>query len=377
MSIIIIAPVHAWDDVRVFKKQAVSLAKSGFDVKLIARIEKKDFIDGVEVIPPAGSSKNRFLRFLSIPLISFQALFLKGKVYHLHNPDTIPIAFFLRFFGNKIIYDTHEDFTQRILSRYWLPKILRGFIAWAVGKAEVLTARVAQASIATQQEVAERLGNKCLIIKNLPRVDDELIEQVSKLTNQINGKGCSLRVVYIGGVSPARGLYEMVDALPKVNEEINCRLWLIGRAQQEFLESASKRKGWDYVDYFSKMAQEKAFAYVKKSDIGLIYINDVGGHAMIDPNKIYEYMTFSRPFVASNFKKWREDFEGINAGVFIEPGSSDKLSESLLKLARLDKKELEKMGNNGKKFVDQNNWEKEYQRLLKIYEGILGCHSAS
>ncbi|QEA39735.1 glycosyltransferase family 4 protein [Pistricoccus aurantiacus] len=377
MSIIIIAPVHAWDDVRVFKKQAVSLARSGFDVKLIARIEKKDFIDGVEVIPPAGSSKNRFLRFLSIPLISFQALFLKGEIYHLHNPDTIPIAFFLRLFGSKIIYDTHEDFTQRILSRYWLPKILRGFFAWAVGRAEVLTARVAQASIATQREVAERLGNKCLIIKNLPRVDDELIEQVSKLTNQINDKGCIFRVVYIGGVSPARGLYEMVDALPKVNEEIDCRLWLIGRAQQEFLESASKRKGWDYVDYFSKMAQEKAFAYVKKSDIGLIYINDVGGHAMIDPNKIYEYMTFSKPFVASNFKKWREDFEGINAGVFIEPGSSDKLSESLLKLARLDKKELEKMGNNGKKFVDHNNWEKEYQRLLKIYEGILGCHSAS
>src|SRR5690606_28074188 len=123
---------------------------------------------------------------------------------------------------------THEDFTLRLLTRPWIPKLLRKTLSVCVGYLEALTARRCEASIATQPEVAMRLGLNAHIISNAPRIDRAIMSKVQGEASTIGDKGCDFRLVYIGGVGPTRGLYEMVEALPLINKTMDCRLWLIG-----------------------------------------------------------------------------------------------------------------------------------------------------
>ncbi|MDX1405860.1 MAG: hypothetical protein R3192_15045, partial [Woeseiaceae bacterium] len=90
-KVCVVAPVHVWDDVRVFQKEATTLARAGYRVTLIAKAQSRFIHNGIEVIPSISSSEFRLVRFLLLPLVAIQALLQNANIYHLHNPDTIPI----------------------------------------------------------------------------------------------------------------------------------------------------------------------------------------------------------------------------------------------------------------------------------------------
>ena len=345
------------------------MADAGYQVSLIARTPSPQTINGVKIIPSIGSSRYRLLRFLLLPAVGVQALLQNAEIYHLHNPDTLPIAVLLRIFGKKVVYDTHEDFSRKILVKKWIPKLLRRPLAFLVGKSESLISTIVTASIATQQNVVERLKNNALLLGNPPRVNEELYARVSKLAREIDGQECRVRAIYIGHISRPRGLYEMVDALAIANETARVRLWLIGPADKDDLDSASDRPGWKYVDYMPRMAQELAFAYVERADVGLIVIRDVGGYASTDPNKLYEYMMFGTPFIASAFDAWKDKLADIDAGWFVEPGSANEIADVLQKISENGKIAMDK-GARGKKVTGLYNWETESKKLLELYSEL-------
>jgi len=345
------------------------LADAGYQVSLIARTPSPQIIDGVKIIPCIGGSKYRLLRFLLLPAIGVQALLQNAEIYHLHNPDTLPIVVFLRIFGKKVIYDTHEDFSRKILIKTWIPRLLRRPLAFFVSKSESLISTISTASIATQQDVVERLNNNVLLLGNPPRVNEELYARVSKLAEEIDGHECQVRAIYIGQMNRARGLYEMVDALAIANKTTHVRLWLIGPADKDDLDGASSRAGWKYVDYIPRMAQESAFAYVERADVGLVVIRDVGGYASTEPNKLYEYMMFGKPFIASAFDAWKEKLADTDAGWFVEQESADEIANVLRKISE-NGDVATKKGASGKKFTRSYNWETESQKLLALYSEI-------
>lgn len=372
MKVTILAPVHPWDDVRIFHKQALSLSESGFEVSVIAKSEKARDYSNIKIIPANSSYVTRAHRFLSIPRIALQALDHKADIYHLHNPDTIPIAILLKLLGKKVIYDTHEDFSQRILAREWIPLKYRKVIAKAVSSLEILTARLCDGSIATQQDVVERLGDKCLLLGNSPRVNDSLIAGVKNIAEQMPRQDFDLfRLIYIGGIAESRGVFEMIDSLETINQKVNCRLWLIGPISDELLSRIQNLPGWKFVDFIHRIPQEEAFAYLYLSDVGLIYLKDIADHRKSDANKIYEYMTFGKPFIASNFPLWVNKLGSIDAGVFIEPDSSYKLAEAVTKLYDMPKADRKAMGKRGIAYTKDNSWEKDFNKLLKMYKRIL------
>jgi glycosyltransferase involved in cell wall biosynthesis len=345
------------------------LADAGYQVSLIARTPSPQSINGVRIIPSIGSSRYRLLRFLLLPAVGVQALLQNAEIYHLHNPDTLPLVILLRIFGKKVIYDTHEDFSRKILVKSWIPKLLRRPLAFLVGKSESLVSNIATASIATQQDVVERLKNDALLLGNPPRVNEELYARVSRLAQGIDSQECRVRAIYIGHISRSRGLYEMVDALAIANKTTHVRLWLIGPADKEDLDSASNRPGWKYVDYMPSMAQESAFAYVERADVGLVVVRNVGGYASTDPNKLYEYMMFGKPFIASAFDAWKDKLADIDAGWFVEPGSANEIADVLLEISENGQIATNK-GARGKKFTRSYNWETESQKLLELYSGL-------
>jgi glycosyltransferase involved in cell wall biosynthesis len=371
-TVCVVAPVHNWDDVRVFQKEARTLVQAGYRVTLITRASRPHDFGGIRILPARTVTSSRFLRFLALPAVFIQALRINADVYHLHNPDTLMIAAGLKMLGRKCIYDTHEDFSRRILARTWLPRPIRPIMARAVTLVERISSRYVDACIVTQPEVLSRLSRSTVVIGNPPRLDPALFARVKRLSKSIRKDFSGLRAVYIGSITPERGLFEMVQALEIANAAVPVRLWLIGPCSRADLRAATTLPGWQYVDYIAPQPQEQAFAYLLHADVGLIVLRDVGDHATTDPNKLYEYLAFGLPFIASNFQRWRERLDGVTAGLYVKPGDANALAEAEIEMAR-DPAKREQMGQRGRAFVQAYNWENESIKLLELYRQVLSA----
>ena len=260
-SICIVAPVHYYDDVRVFQKQAVSLAANNFNVKLYSRAEYNFSKYGVRVIA-VPIFKGRLKRFLYLPLLLIKLALDKSDVYLLHNPDTLPLLFGLKLLGRNVVYDTHEDFSKRILMRSWLPGILRPTLARLIEYSEKLAYLVSDAFIVTQSTLVEKYGSSTFLVENAPIVTDELFKSVaaSYAGNKLSKLQSGLRLVYVGGISIDRGIIDILNGLTILNQNFFCELILVGPVSTELLIEMKKHKSWKYVSYKGVLAQHDAFA---------------------------------------------------------------------------------------------------------------------
>lgn len=242
VKVVILAPVHQYSDIRVFEKQAKSLATEGYDVVLIAQSEQDHVECGVRVVP-APKYNSRLVRFGLLFKVLIMALEQKGDIYHLHNPDTLPLALLLKICGKKVVYDVHEDFNQKILIKHWIPAVLRKPIASMVTFLEKTVAKVVDCVIVTQEEVGDRMSGKAVVIENAPIIDGDTIERAKLAMGAIAKDNFNFRLIYIGIVTRTKGLFSMLAMLDKLSCKLSCRIWLIGPCLDVELQEARSKAG--------------------------------------------------------------------------------------------------------------------------------------
>ncbi len=367
-SVLILAPNHrAWGN-RVVREMEV-LSTYGFNVTAFMRTQPKVKTNSVEVLNvlrPGG----RLHRLLSLPYLAFKALLYGADVYHLHNPDMVVVAFILKMFGKKVIYDTHEDYSKRLLLRSWIPDLLKKPLTMIVTRSEKLLSYIADATFVTQENQVKQFGRKAYLLRNAPYLTDELLTKIEELRVSIMNEHDVFRLVYIGGLSRHRGLFTMLDALEILNRNFLVRLWLAGPDLEGCLEEAKCHPAWQFVDYLDVLRHENALAYISRADLGLAVLSDVGDHKAARPSKLFEYMAMGCPFVASDFRLWREFIEPYQAGWWIEPDDAKILTDTIIE-ASISLDELKSRGNQGKEFISEFNWKNESRILLDVYNKIL------
>ncbi len=379
LKVVIVTPAHAtYADIRIFQKEARSLAANGYDVTLFAQAEGQlePFREaGIHIVPLSYSTRGHLV--FGLPRLFVRLLRENADVYHLHNPFSIPLVVALKTFRRKVIYDVHEDYFERIRIRAWLPKLLRAPVAHMVVGAERLVGGVVDGAIATQPEVVARLGPRAILLENAPLVDDAIVVRSEEFARQIpdevaNPDG-SLRIIYAGSVSRVRGLSTMMEALGLVNESTPARLWLVGPPDDETgLDEAMNHPAWPHVDFLGRLEhQHEVFGYMQRSDVGLALFRDHGGYARISSNKLYEYLASGIPFVASAFPAWKERLASVNAGFFCEPTDAQCVARKLVFLAR-NPGEAHQMAERGLRFIRiEFNWDTDKAKLLSLYEDVL------
>src|SRR2546421_1118597 len=140
--------VHPPDDSRIFHKECRTLAATGYEVILVAPECGRESRDGVKFhsIPRVENRSARIV--LSTTRALKIALALDADLYHFHDPELLPVGVALRALGKTVIYDAHEHLPQQILSKPWIPRRLRRFVAQNVGVAEWLFSRTLSGVIA-------------------------------------------------------------------------------------------------------------------------------------------------------------------------------------------------------------------------------------
>jgi glycosyltransferase involved in cell wall biosynthesis len=343
---------------------------AGYKVTALVKANKKEFRDDICFIGMAPCH-SRLRRFARLPAIFFRALKIKADVYHLHNPDMIPVAFLLKLLGKKVVYDTHEDFSQRLLMRAWIPRLIRPALCSQITKSERLLSHLADATLVTQDHQLADFSNKTYLIRNAPHVTREIYSQVESYEENIVHDDGAFRLIYAGQITRPRGLFVMLDAMETLKQKgLSTRLWLLGEFKLPLRIEAQQHPAWELVDYLGVQRQEKVFAYMKSANLGLALLSDIGDHKTAYPNKVLEYAYWHLPFIASNFRLWQSMFAN-SVGIWIEPDNPDSLALQIEKLVTNPKsyQALKESFSDTKPTVE---WKRESQKLITLYEQLLG-----
>jgi glycosyltransferase involved in cell wall biosynthesis len=166
-EIVLVSSGHRALDHRIFDKEARTLAKH-FRVRVVAWHPRDETRQGVQItaLAPYHSRIDRFLRR---PLTCYRAARGEGpRVVILHDAELLVWAPVARALGWRVIYDAHEDFSQLMLRRKWMPGALRPVVGRLGVVEKQLSAACAGVMGATQALVENFDHPRRLAVHNLP-----------------------------------------------------------------------------------------------------------------------------------------------------------------------------------------------------------------
>jgi glycosyltransferase involved in cell wall biosynthesis len=366
----LLTSAHPAFDIRIFHKQARSLAKSGYDVILITQEGKSQVLDGVRLIA-LPKPKGRLRRMLGTSRMLRVALRQRAEVYHFHDPELIPVGLLLKLLtGKAVVYDVHEDYPKFIAIKHWLPKPLRRLTAAVFGIFEQLSSCFFDAVLAATEDIATNFCRhpRVVTVKNYPL----RIETPPGPAGQISTGG-RITLIYIGTLSVVAGIAQIVEALAYVDGDFDVCLKLAGRfAEDGCRERIAASNQARRVEYLGWLDQAEVLKQLSCAHIGLACLLPIPQYVTSEPNKLFEYMQSGLPVVASDFPLWGEIIEGVHCGVVVDPQDSQAIGRAISDLLA-DPELMREMGQNGQRAVRQTyNWDGQNEKLLQIYATIMG-----
>ncbi|MBA2877228.1 glycosyltransferase involved in cell wall biosynthesis [Anoxybacillus kamchatkensis] len=371
MRVCHLTSVHPAEDIRIFVKECQSLVSAGHEVILVVANESPRVINGVKIVGVHAPAKNRLMRMLKATYEVYkQALKEDAEVYHFHDPELIPIGLLLKGKGKKVVYDVHEDVPEQVLSKQWIPSLLRKPISFLVKAVEKFASKRFDAIVTATPTINERFktyNERSITVHNYP-ILNELIDPNLDISKKQFEKPS---IVYIGGITELRGIREMVQAIETINKDQHVQLHLAGKFSPPELEiKMRKLPAWQYVNYLGWLNRQQIKQCLSDATLGLVLLHPEPRYVVSYPIKLFEYMSAGIPVVASNFPLWKEIVESSGCGKCVDPLNVDEISETIRWFLNHPEKAKE-MGMNGRKAIEEKyNWESESSVLIRLYDEL-------
>ncbi len=404
-------------DIRVLK-EAQSLAKAGWSVKILALAEKgaphTEEFDGVIVHrlsrsgamsrrPPdaarfenaqLGSNGSRPMEaFLSIarrarrmglhlirPLWRLQRFLgfyracyryarrAPAHVYHAHDLNTLPAAWWCkRRIGGKLVYDAHELFTECSWQTGFSRKL------WTLLERRLI--RDCNRVITVCGSIADELLNRYgidppVVVRNCPLPPKTPISRHrSHLRNATGIRDDVPLILYHGGFLPNRGLRNLFKAVPHFDHGSLVMMgW--GKMEAELRALADALKLNDRIHFLPPVPQEDLIAWTASADIGIIPYRAVGLNNYYScPNKLFEYVNAGLAVAGSAFPEIRKIIEEYDIGATFDPEEPVDIARALNYMLNDDHR-LQQQKENAGRAAAVLNWHCEAEQLIDLYAGL-------
>lgn len=366
-----VTTVHWRGDTRIRVKEVASLARS-FDAPVALVVQDGKGPEGPEhgprIIDSGPRPQGRILRMTVGSWRMWKTLRgLRPTIVHFHDPELIFLGLVMKGSGARVIYDVHEDVPRQILTKDWIPRLLRPLVAGAVEVIETVTCRAFDAIVPATPKIGERFPPRStVVVQNFP-IRDELFT-----TSSVSYAQRRPSVAYVGDISSARAAFEMVEAMGLLPSDIPCTLELAGGFSPPDLQrELEARPGWGRVRYHGWAKRPEVANILGQVRAGLVLLHPEPNYTEAYPNKMFEYMAAGLPVVASDFPLWREIVSGTGAGLLADPQDPVAIAGAVQWLLE-HPEEAEAMGRRGRQAIEQRfNWQREEEKLLALYRRML------
>lgn len=358
------------NDIRVFHKECVSLAKAGYDVTIVCPNAKDEDVQGVHIRGVKYDERGDFSRFTKLPKLLYEkALEVDADIYHFNDPASIRYGVKLKKGGKKVIFDAFEDHGSLWMNR---GTGIKGLINKAIGKwyesYEKKQCAKFDAILCCYHWTKDRLQQvnpNCELVFNFPIVNAEEIKEPKGVSGQ------KPSICYAGTMSDAWNIPTVIDAIEGSNIQFN----LAGWTADDLMDRIKQQKGWKNVNFFGKLLRNEVVEKVyNHSDIGIaLYHYSPICHGKVgnmSNNKLFEYMLMGMPVVCTDFDLWKDVIEKNHCGICVNPSDKKAIREAIEYIASHLVGALE-MGKNGQRMVlNEYNWASQEKILLDVYNRL-------
>ncbi len=360
-----LSTVHRPTDTRIFQKEARTLAEAGYPVTVVAPAGKDEEQEGIRIRALRGPDRG-WKRFTRTNPEAFRLArsYPEETIFHIHDPELLITAFALKRRGYRVIYDVHEDTPVWIRYQSWIPLSMRPLLSRFFAYLEARAARTLDGIVAATPTIAQRLeGPQTILLRNFPR-KARFTEMLSVPYNVR-----PLQLFYAGGLSVARGLWEMLDTVKQLRVWQPVTLLLAGAFYPPGLEQEVRHHpAWKAVNFLGWQGPEVLTAHMARSRVGLALLHPIAHYREAYPTKIFEYMAAGLPFVVTDLPAIRPFVEDV--GLLVDPRDRAAVIEAVRYLLMYPEK-AQAMGERGRtRFLQELNWEEESTRLLALYERV-------
>ncbi|MYM91687.1 glycosyltransferase [Rugamonas sp. FT82W] len=364
-----LSSVHRGLDIRIYRKQCLSLARAGHDVHLVIDATASEATEAAaagitlhRLVSPGGCG--RAWRMLVHAWRTYRiAKALDAQLYHIHDPELIPCGVLLAWQGKQVVIDLHEDLSADIQSKQWIPGPLRHAVGVAARAIEHFGARRCAAVIGATPHIAalfRHSAKRVAVIHNYPMIDE--------LAAPVQGRRARDSVCYVGAINEMRGIRQIVQAL----DLSSCKLLLAGRFDSAALRGElAACPGWRHVEECGFVDRAGVAAIMARSFCGLVTLRPEPNFMNALPIKLFEYMSAGLPVIASGFPLWRGIIEAADCGLCVDPGKPGEIA-CAISFLRSNPALAEKLGANGRRAIESTyRWDREAVSLLSLYRELL------
>ncbi len=309
--LLVLTTVHHPDDVRIRGKLVEALRRD-WQITYACRAPGPQNLEGFEVEILRGRRLARNLR-------SFALVFSKRyEVAALHDPETLPAGLLAAWIRRKkVVFDVHEDIPAQMLTKDRFPVWMRRPLALGL----TLLLRLAERSI--HMTLAEPGYSRRF------RRQHPVFENLLPPGRLPKAEGGGSGVVYLGDITPHRGLYVLVEAMARSIPEQP--LTLIGPCSSKVADHIRllAGRGGVSVELTGRLPHSEALQRVARARVAVSPLLDIPNYRESQPTKLYEYLAVGVPVVASDLPGTRRAASGLDGVWFAEPGSIDAWAGAL------------------------------------------------
>lgn len=376
------------------ENEALTLIAAGHEVHLFCFSFSKDFksheiINGIQVYRYYCNQLTYKLSALAYTLPFYHQRLIKPiqkfvlqsdiDVIHIHDLQIARAVLKVKS-SKKIILDLHENRPE--IMKYYshvnslLGKLLIYPFRWKkfeyryikkVDKVIVVTDSAKRYYI---EEVKVEASKIAVVPNTIRRKFYEDVVFDDQIISKYKG---TFNLLYLGETGLRRGTKELIQAIDSVKDVIpNVKLIIVGKSREDEIlrHEVDSLKLNEYVELTGWQNFETFQSYLKIAKIGFSPLHRNIHHDTTFANKIFQYMSFGLPVVASDSTAQKEVIEECNGGLIHKAGNVQEIADCIIKLYK-DEKLIKSLGENARKGIQEKyNWENTSKELVNLYANL-------
>ena len=366
-------------------REVQALCDAGFQVDVIcirlSEEKTEEIVNGAHVYRiPAPLGKGTAVRYAAKYLSFFLLAALKLTALHLRHPyalvqvNTMPdflvfVALIPRLMGAKVglfVYEPMPELWATLHRKTYITRLLETIQKLAIDYAQVVFAVTQQ-----QKETFVARGapaNKITVILNVS--DTDFWEEF--VTNSASKEHTQFTLICHGAIEERYGHDTMLQAIQMVKDQIpNLVLRILGSGSylNTFLSQVAAMGLDTRVQYLGWVSVQQMAEELQNADVGLVAQKSSLYSNLIHTGKMYDYLAFGKPVLASRLKSV-QDYFGQGALYWFEPDDASSLAKGILDLY-LHPEKRTALVENSQKLYSQFKWEKQKAIYLSVYQELL------